>query len=84
VVRQGKALRVGSFFRTRAGLLLAGGEGVVPVVGRWPQAVDCGVEGDHPGRRRVAGAVGIEAAEDVVAAGNQPMQPGTWPIRVAV
>ena len=31
------------------GRLLAGGEGVVPVVGGWPQASDGGVEGNHPG-----------------------------------
>ena len=34
------------------------------------------MEGQHAGGRGVTGAVGIEAAEDVVASGKQAAEPG--------
>ena len=55
---------------------MAGGEHVVPVVGGRPQAADGGMEGQHAGGRGVAGAVRVEAAEEVVAAGKQAVEPG--------
>jgi hypothetical protein len=44
-------------------------------VGGRPQATDGGVEGQHVGARGVAGAVRVESAEDVVAAGEQAVEP---------
>ena len=55
--------------------LSAGGECVVPVVGGWPQSLDGGMEGDHPGSGGVAGVVRVEAAVESIAAGNQCTEP---------
>jgi len=56
--------------------LTAGGENVVPVVGGGAEAEDGGMQSDHPVGRRIAGFVGVEAAVDFVAAGNQCGEPG--------
>ena len=55
---------------------MAGGKDVIPIVGGRPQATDGGMEGHHAGGCGVAGAVRVEATEDVVAAGKQAVEPG--------
>jgi hypothetical protein len=45
-------------------------------VGGWPQALDDGIEGEHPSGRCVAGVIGVEAAGDGLAAGDQIVEPG--------
>jgi hypothetical protein len=41
-----------------------------------PQAAGGGMEGQHAGGGVVAGAVRVEATEDVVAAGKEAIEPG--------
>jgi hypothetical protein len=56
-------------------LLAGGGYGVVPVVSRWAQALDCGVLCDHSAAGCLAGIVGVEAAVDVVTVSDEWIEP---------
>src|SRR3972149_6039831 len=58
-----------------SGELLVSGERPVPVVGGWSQTLDRGMQGDHPVSSGIAGVVGVEAAEDFVAAGDEAAEP---------
>ena len=54
----------------RWGVDLGTSEGVVPVVGGWGEAFDGRMPEDHIAAGGVSGEVGVEAAEDFVAAGK--------------
>src|SRR5262245_17488543 len=55
--------------------LRASHDHVIPIVGRWSQAVDHGVKGNHLAGRRIPRLVGVEPAVDRVVVSDQRAEP---------